>query len=327
MGDAPSMGSTEDVSRLMRLSIIIVNYEGCRYLGPCLDAIAAVLREPCEVILVDNASTDGSAQFVRERYPYVRLIENRENLGFAAGNNIGAKVATGEYLLLLNNDTCLLDDLSPALAIMDGNPRLGALGIRMLGMDNAYRRSAGRFPALLRFLRLSQLYARGDGLVDGHFSEPTRWRAVDWVEGSFLLTRRSLWESLGGLDNGYFMYMEDVDYCRRLSGRGLATAYLPVLRYQHAGGYSAARVAWLSASLRRYANKFYRWPMRPLAHGAIMINLAAKLIRTAVASITADTASRPDRRADLVACWHALRAERARPGNGGSERTASVSQR
>jgi GT2 family glycosyltransferase len=289
------------------LSIIIVNYKGLRHLERCFQALADVLRVSHEIIFVDNASGDGSVELVRERYPSVRVVENETNLGFAAGNNVGALLARGRYLLLLNNDTALRDDLGPAIALLERESRLGVLGIRMEGVHGEYRRSAGRFPAVFRFIRLSMLYARHDGLGHGNFSDAARWRRVDWVEGSFLLTPRALWERLGGLDEGYFMYVEDIDYCRQVHAAGLAIGYLPSLSYMHAGGYGQGRIGWLTNSLRRYAAKFYRQPLRALALAAINLNLAMKLTGTLVRERLGPRTARERCREEMRRYWQALR--------------------
>lgn len=250
------------------LSIIIVNYNGKHFLADCLDSIAEHVGCTYEIIIVDNASSDGSCEFLRKHYPEVQLIESKVNTGFTGGNNIGVKHAQGNVLLLLNNDTKLTRDISLLLCEFE-DPSLGVLGCRLFYGDGRQQYSFGFDHAPMRLV-LSWL-----GL--GSFSvAPNLFRRsqinfsayeiphadVCWVSGAFLMTPGALWEELDGLDESYFMYLEDVDYCRRVRSAGYRVAYSPKVEVIH---YEGGGKAWLGGkalnnSMRsyiRYTAKFH----------------------------------------------------------------------
>src|SRR3990172_1751724 len=126
----------------MKLSILIVNYNGAGYLGNCLRSVKQHVHLDHEVIVVDNASTDGSCNLIKTGFPNVKLRNSGVNLGFAGGNNLGAMEAKGEYLLLLNSDTILLSDIKPAIELMERQHNVGILGAMMLSAGGKYRFSA-----------------------------------------------------------------------------------------------------------------------------------------------------------------------------------------
>lgn len=254
-----------------RLSVLVVNYNGRHLLGPCLEAIACRLTVPHEVVLVDNASTDGSVEFVRARFPAVKLIASAVNRGFTGGNNLAAAHACGEVLVLLNNDTVLRSDLAPLLAEL-ADPAVGAVGCRLAYGDGRLQPSFGyeHTPArlvlswigLYRVRRLPRVFRRVE--VDPAAYE-VRQPDVAWVSGACLATRRSLWQALGGLDERYFMYLEDVDFCRRLRARGLRVVYTPAAQVTHLEGGGKpwiGRDALLrtTRSYIAYAEKFFAAP-------------------------------------------------------------------
>lgn len=285
------------------LSILIVNHDGAACLPDCLQSIRDRVTCDHEVIVVDNDSSDGSVDVVRRAFPGVRVFVSPENLGFARGNGLAALHATGRYLLLLNHDTLLLDDLAGVVAWMDDHPRVGVAGIRMLSADHDYRHSAGRFPTPGRLVRIRTLQERRGPFDDGSFPETPQAYPVDWVEGSFLLTRRSVWNEVGGLDPGYFMYVEDVDYCRAARDAGHGTAYLPGARYVHLGGFRAERTGFLIDGFRRYHRKH----SGPVTRAAAWIVLTAGLLaRSAVSGVRYVVTRDPEQRTRAVVCWEAL---------------------
>lgn len=222
------------------LSIIIVNYNGKKFLKECLDSVEEFTHFSHEVIVVDNASSDGSCEYLKAEFPYVLLIESEKNLGFTGGNNLGAKYASGELLLLLNNDTRLLNSIEPAVVEFRNDERLGALGCMMSFGDGRFQPSIGfestplrlvlSWLGLGRFSFLPDIFKRVE--VDER-KYARRRDNVAWVSGAFLMTRKDLWGKLGGLDETYFMYMEDVDYCKRVRGEGFRVAYIPEVRIVH----------------------------------------------------------------------------------------------
>ncbi len=240
------------------LSILIINYNGKHYLGPCFNSIRQHLTVPYEIILVDNASQDGSIGYIQTYHPDVNLIISEKNLGFAAGNNLAARSAKGHYLLLLNNDTLILSDLKEALSLLKCNPNIGILSCKMIGHSNEYRLSVGHFPSPLRLFLFSTIFNRKGPFKDGNFPKKNNntFYEVDWIEGSFILTRSEIWKSLNGMDDKYFMYGEDIDYCKRVKNMGFNVVYLPSLSYLHYGGYTSNRLGMLIKGFRRYHKKF-----------------------------------------------------------------------
>ena len=269
----------------MTLSIVIVNFNGRHFLDDCLRSISKQVPFDHEVIIVDNASTDGSVEYLRKAYSQVRLIENEENLGFARANNIGANDAKGDFLLLLNNDTILLDDLTSAIAILKGDESVGILGARMLGKDGEYRHSSGYFPEPLRLFKLSSLYRKDGGFGTGDFEVENSVYPVDWVEGSFLLTRMSLWRDIGGLDESYFMYVEDIDYAKMALLLGKQAVFFPDISYMHFGGYGPGRIGMLIKGFRRYHDRHSNWLMSRLAYIVLDGGLIIRAIVYALRSI------------------------------------------
>lgn len=264
----------------MKLSILIVNYNGERYLGDCLRSIQENVTVDHEVIIVDNASTDGSCTYVKQAFPGVTLIISEKNLGFAGGNNLGASKAKGEYLLLLNNDTVLLNPLNPAIELLENDPAIGIASAMMLNGDKEYSRSAGNFPTPLRLARIASVYKNSGCFKYGNFPQQDQELGyiVDWAAGSFLLLRLSLWNKLGGLDEGYFMYGEDIDLCRRALDAGLLTVYCPGVSYVHYCGFDPSRFPLIIKGFRRYNKKFLNVFSDTLSSGIIFWGLIARVI-------------------------------------------------
>jgi GT2 family glycosyltransferase len=213
------------------LSVIIVNWNA----GPALEAcLGSVGPGDAEVIVVDNASTDGSAAAARAGFPGVRVLETGENPGFAAGANRGAAAARGDVLVFLNPDARLLDGALAAL--VDALLLVPGAGIA----GGALVDERGRWqPAWARFAPIPHL------LLDttiGRLGSRMRRRpyAVDWVYGTFMAVRRDVFRQLGGFDARYFLYGEDLDLCYRAGGLGVRTVHVPAARAMHARNVSAA---------------------------------------------------------------------------------------
>ena len=261
------------------LSIIIVNYNGKRFLADCLESITKRVSCSHEVIIVDNASADGSVAFIRQNFPTIQLIVNPENSGFSVANNIGVRVAKGKWILLLNNDTLLLTDVLPGIELLAARPDIGVVGAKMLGRQNEYRFSAGHFPSPLRLIRISSMYRRDGAFGNGGFELGEGLLScytVDWIEGSFLLTRAELWERLGGLDEGSFMYGEDVDFCKRVKLVGFSCVYQPSIEFVHYGGYGTGRLPLVVKGFLRYHKRHSGAMLRSL----VFCILASKLVAT-----------------------------------------------
>jgi N-acetylglucosaminyl-diphospho-decaprenol L-rhamnosyltransferase len=254
-----------------RLSIVIVTYNSRADVEACLHSLTRDRpRIDHEIVVVDNASADGTGEAVRARWPAVRVLDAGGNLGFAAGNNIGIRQTFGELLLLLNPDTIVppgaIDILVRAL---DREPGAAAAGPRLVDAGGRAELSFGRMISPLAEFRQKLLVTGHDRRVPGisHYVERTtrRARAVDWVSGACLLVRRADAESVGLLDERYFMYAEDVDFCAALRARGRRVLFTPDAEVTHLRGRSAATArsvtdqAYRRSQLTFYARHHPRW--------------------------------------------------------------------
>lgn len=225
-----------------RVSALIASYN-TRDLT--LEAIGSVIHEPeTEVIVVDNASTDGSADAIGRQFPAVRLIRSEQNLGFAGGINLAAEMATGSNLLVLNSDARLCPGaLSTMLALVDRMPRAALVGPALAYPDGRPQPSAFHFPGLVQVtLDLFPIARLMDSRINGriHATSPMR---IDHPLGACMLIRGLAWRDIGPLDAAYFMYLEEVDWCRRASRRGWQVWYEPRARAIHHGGASTSQWA------------------------------------------------------------------------------------
>ncbi|MGB9706638.1 MAG: glycosyltransferase family 2 protein, partial [Microgenomates group bacterium] len=190
-----------------------------------------------EVIVVDNGSTDDSPQMVEKEFPKAILIKNKKNLGFGAGNNQGMRIAKGEYFLLLNSDTIVRNRAWLKMAeFMDKNPDFGVVGCRLLNPDGSWQPSCGYFPNLpVAFLMLFAEHWLGS-LV--RFS-PKKTKEVDWVMGAAMMIRPKVIEKAGWMDEGIFMYMDEVEWCWRIKKAGWRVVFYPGAEIIHFGGGSS----------------------------------------------------------------------------------------
>lgn len=232
----------------MKLSIVILCWNDQKVVAECLRTIYATTHSiDFEIIISDNGSTDKSAEFVRETYPQVRVIENGRNLRFAKGNNVGIRASCGEYVLILNPDTIMREGtLETMIRFADEHPEAGAFACRVLNPDGSYQVSARPF-ASLRGEWIAGLYLRGLGRLGRWFVSDTYpgWqgeteRNVDWVMGCFILVRANLLKQIGGFDERFFYYYEDMDLCRRIWESGNRIIYTPSASIIHLKGQSTS---------------------------------------------------------------------------------------
>jgi N-acetylglucosaminyl-diphospho-decaprenol L-rhamnosyltransferase len=248
----------------MTLSIIIVSYNAPDDLQRCLESLhAAPPGIPHDITVVDNASTVGGLEAIRSRWPEVAFIALDRNRGFAAGNNAGIRATRGEWLLLLNSDTVVpagaLDTLVSRLL---AHPLAAAAGPRLIDRSGRAELSFG--PAMsplgeLRQKAVGALYDRAIAPIAGWVERQTRREQhVDWVSGACLLVSRSDAESVGLLDERFFLYAEDVDFCAGLRARGRRILFAPAAEVTHLRGRSrASDPAGANAAYRRSQIAFY----------------------------------------------------------------------
>ncbi len=254
------------------LSIIIVSWNVRDLLRACLSSIDAGCSQlDLEVIVVDGASADGSPAMVRAEFPWVTLIACDENVGFPRGNNIGLAAANGRCLLLLNPDTEIIADTLPLMVnYLAQRPDVGGLGAQQLNPDGSVLSTRRRFPTLATALfestwlepiapkRILRHYYVLDVPDDAETD-------VDWVNGACLMTRREVFEQVGGLDEAYFMYSEELDWCRRIKQAGWRIVYLPAAQIVHHVGKSSEQAAtarhinFQRAKLRYFRKYHGRW--------------------------------------------------------------------
>jgi len=230
-----------------RVSVVIVSYRSRSSLEPCLTSLAECAREvPLEVIVVDNASQDGTWQWIAARHPEVRMIANTENLGFTRGVNQGVAAARGKALLLLNPDCAVRPEaLGRLLEVLEERPCAAAVAPLLIDDAGRVARSCGRFPDLWTLacdhLGLASAFP-GSTLFGGYKYGGTpleRLDRVDWASGAALLIPRRAWDAIGGFDEQLFMYMEEVDWCRRGARVGWEVCVVPEVRVLHVGQQSS----------------------------------------------------------------------------------------
>ena len=247
----------------MAAAVLLVNYHVHDELDRALSSIEPFLRAGDEIVVVDQESDAHRLNRVRARHPRVTFVATETNVGFAAGVNLAARQSTAPLLLLLNPDAMMdgpvLDVLERYLA---EHPRAGIVGPRVLNEDGTVQASARRFPGF------STMFAGRSSWLTKRFPRNwvSRWNlpardadgpaAVDWVAGSCFMTRRSVFDALGGLDETFFLYWEDADYCRRAADAGWERTYLPTVSVRHAGGRSA--VSNPASSIRAFHASAYR---------------------------------------------------------------------
>jgi len=233
----------------MKLSIIILCWNDLKVIGDCLRSIYATTHETdFEIIVSDNGSTDGSIEFIRANYPGVQLIENGRNLRFARANNVGIRVSRGEYVLILNPDTILHEGtIDKVIAIADKHPEAGGFGCKVLNSDGSYQECIRPFPSVrsewIAALRLGFLGHISDWFSPGEY---VGWhgetqRTVGWPAGCFILFRGELLKQLGGFDEQFFYYHEDMDLCNRVWKAGYTVLYTPEATLTHLGGQSTSK--------------------------------------------------------------------------------------
>ncbi len=250
------------------LTVIVVTWNSGSDIEECLrTALSASRGLQAKIVVVDNGSTDGTRQIVAEHFPEVSLVANRGNIGFAAANNVGIRQADSRYLMLLNPDTIVREGAFRGLVgFMDAHSDCWAAGPALLNGDGTPQRTGVRFPSLwnlfVESFFLDRLFPRSRifGRHRELYEDPGRSRPVDFVQGSCLIVRREAVEAVGVLDEEFFMYFEETDWCYRMKKAGGTVYYTPDGEVVHLGGgvmghYDESRLVHFHRSLLRFYRK------------------------------------------------------------------------
>ena len=244
----------------MKLSVVIVNYNVRYYLEQCLLSVEKALTGVCgEVFVVDNHSTDGSIPYLKSKFPWVRYIENQENLGFSRANNQALREARGEYVLLLNPDTFIGErTLRECIDFMDKNPQAGMCGVGMLKVDGSFAPESRRgiptpFVAFCKMTGLCTLFPKSRlfGRYYMQYLNKYSINPIEIVSGAFMFIRKDALDKVGLLDETFFMYGEDIDLSYRVLQAGYKNYYLPT-QILHYKGESTKK------NSLRYVNAFHK---------------------------------------------------------------------
>jgi GT2 family glycosyltransferase len=277
-----------------KLSIIIVNYNGRDYLKDCLNSLKKFplpdLKEyDFDIVIIDNASTDGSVEMTEKFFPGMEVIKNSKNEGFAAANNIGIKKTFSEYILLLNSDCEVYrDSLLKLVDFMDKKKDAGVAGPKILNSDGSLQLSCRKFPSIIDAAMHSLI---GGFKPDNPFSRRYQLADIckdetfvtDWVSGSCMIIRREALKSTGLMDEKYFMYVEDTDLCYQMWQKNWKVYYYPESIILHHWGKSTKKGS-LSSSImmQKSAAYFFRKNNRRsskiLLYPLILVVLGARIL-------------------------------------------------
>lgn len=267
----------------MKISIIILNYNTADYLEQTLRSIKPLPNQ--EIIVVDNASTDNSVDLVRKNFPSVKLIINQKNIGFSAGNNVGIRQAKGKHIVLLNSDTQIIDDaISTLSAYLDTHPKAGIVGPKLLLPDGAIDLASHRgFPtpwnAFTYFAKLEQIFPNHKVFSGYHqtWKDFNHTHPVDAISGAVLMIRQQVINDIGLLDENFFLYGEDLDWCKRAKDAGWEVIYHPQAVVIHHKSVSGKKKSGKSAAdtrkssrhhffttMKQYYEKHYQHHPKPL---------------------------------------------------------------
>jgi GT2 family glycosyltransferase len=278
-------------------SIVIVNWNTRELLLGCIQSILEETRSTTvEIIVVDNASTDGSTEAVKKRFPQVRVLANSENLGFARANNMGIRESGGRHVCLVNSDIIALDGcVDRMVAYLDDHEEIGALGPKTINEHRKLRRNCREFPSLrnafCQALFLDRIFPRSrlfrGRTMDYDFETP---RAIEVLSGCFLMVRRKALEEVGLLDEDYFIYGEDVDWGRRFRNKGWKCVLYPEALAIHIGGASSSRqnIRFLLERMKAdhiYWTKHHSWPARKCYVGFMVLHYTLRTLLWAFACL------------------------------------------
>ncbi len=310
----PSDNCTEHVS----LSVVIVSWNAKDYLEECLESLGGAAAEsPLEIIVVDNASTDGSPQLVEEKFPQVQLIRSGSNLGFAKANNLGIKQCGGKYVCLINSDVKVLTGcIRTLIEYMESNPSVGIAGPTMLDAHGKVGRSCRGFPTVWNMfchaLALDSLFPNSR-LVGGYilrFWPQNTTREVGILGGWFWIIRREAMDQVGVLDENFFFYAEDMDWCKRFHLGGWKVMFVSNAASIHYGGGSS-KLAPLKYYIQQQRADLQYWRKHHTRPGQVayfwicVLTHATRMLGHGILSLFSAGSSGHRQKASLG--WHCLR--------------------
>jgi N-acetylglucosaminyl-diphospho-decaprenol L-rhamnosyltransferase len=302
---------------LTDISIIIVSWNVADLLKKCLDSIAANRGNlTLQTIVVDSASSDETVAQIRDSYPWVELYPQTENIGFVRGNNIGLEQTTGRHILLLNPDTEIIGDmLLQMVAYLDENPDVGIVGPHTLNPDGSTQPSKRRFPTpKIAFFESTWLQSvASQTLLDHYYAIDISDKStvdVDWVQGHALMVRREVYDQIGGLDEGFVMFFEELDWCKRAKSTRWRVVYMGTAQVIHYGGQSSAQAgAYTYIQFNRSKVHYFR-----KHHGALLATmlrlflLSMFLWQGAIETVKWIIRHKPEvRRHRIVTYWQVIR--------------------
>jgi GT2 family glycosyltransferase len=330
------MNALESDSTQFDVSVVIVSYNTRDVLRECLRSVYREIGSLfVQVIVVDNASTDGSAAMIEQEFLEVVLIKSAVNLGFGGANNLAFKSACGRYVVLLNSDAFLTEgSLERSVLHMDLNPYAGLGGGRLIGRDGSWQPSARMFPTVLGdLIVLSGLAARFPrsrffGHADRTWTNQMEAATVDWVPGAYSIIRAEALATTGPFDPRFFLYSEEVDLCKRIKQKGYEVWYWPDIAVVHIGGESSRQIRALELS--KSGAQLSLWRMRSTLlyyrkhHGlaawfAMLLEVIWYWIRSCRRQLSRDPTRRNSARADrrlvsiMSQAWHDTRGGRFSP--------------
>lgn len=280
----------------MKLSIVIVNYNVKAFLQQALESILRATQDiETEIFVVDNHSVDGSVAMLEQQFPQVQLIANQDNVGFARANNQALSVATGEYLWLLNPDTLIQEDTpSKLIEVMEADPQIGLLGCKILNDDGSLQLACRRsFPtpwaSFTKLLGLAKLFPKSKwfGSYNLTHLDPDEAYEVQAISGSCMFMRREALGEVGFLDETFFMYGEDLDWCFRFGKAGWKVFYTPVTSIVHYKGESSKVASWdtmthfyraMDIFARKHFSSTSRFPLHWILRGGILIRYLVSIM-------------------------------------------------
>ncbi|NLG29524.1 MAG: glycosyltransferase family 2 protein [Chloroflexi bacterium] len=323
----------------MDLSVVIVNWNVRDLLRACLASLyaapgAVLLADGTlqlgayrvEVLVVDNASSDGSVAMLRAEFPRVTAVDSGANLGYTGGNNLALGRCRGRYALLLNPDTRVLDAaLTTLLDYAEAHPDVGVVGPRLVYGDGSPAPARYRFPtlatALMESTRLEELFPRNRWTRRYHMADTPddATQDVGWVTGACVLVRRAAWERVGLLDEAFFMYSEEVDWCRRMANDGWRVVYLPTAVVVHYEGRSSAQVSAarhirFQTSKIHYFRKHHGRLQAGVLRGCLWLDYLMRLVEECAKYLVGH--KRALRRERLAIYWQVLRSGLRSPEKG-----------